>query len=451
MIRVTFALLLLTACSTGANVTPSQPGDMSGLGRPTVQHRRASLTANHIVIIVQENRSLDNLFNGFPGAYTQRYGYDGTREVALQEEPLNTAWDVGHGHPDFLAACDLDRESKCNMDGFNRESYLHCPCPNNAPYSYVPERDVEQYWSMAQQYTLADEMYETSEGPSFPAHQYIMSGTSTTYDGSPYRASENPTKDAGGCDSPRGTTVAEIDSQGNEDRTTYPCFNRKSIIGEIDDAYDTWNYYQSAKAGVNQKSGFWKAVDALEPIWEKTDEYNDHVISPPSQFLTDIHGKLADVTWVTPTGAASDHASETDGTGPAWVASVVNAIGESSYWYNTVIIVVWDDWGGWYDQAAPTIRNSYELGFRVPMIVIGPYAKTGYVSHTHYEFGSILKFIEEQYGLPSLGTTDVDVNDLSDCFDWYQKPTPFTPISGSLLKVMFDNDPTADNGPPDEN
>jgi phospholipase C len=445
MVRAIFVLLLLSACTTVATLTPPQPE------RIMVRRLRASSTANHIVIIVQENRSLDNLFNGFPGADTQRYGYDGSRRVLLRQEPLNTAWGVGHNHGDFLAACDLNRRTlACRSNGFNRENYLHCPCPTEAPYSYVPEWHQRPYWSMAKQYTLADELFETNQGPSFPAHQYILSGTSTTYDGSAYRASENPSNDAGGCDSPRGTTVAVIDAQGKENRKIFPCFNRKSIIGELNAAGDTWSYYQSDRAGINEKSGFWKAVDALEPIWKKTNEYGDHVISPPSQFLTDVKRRLANVTWVTPTGATSDHASETDGTGPAWVASVVNAIGESSYWYNTVIIVVWDDWGGWYDHVPPTIRNSYELGFRVPMIVIGPYVKNRHVSHAHYEFGSILKFIEEQYDLPSLGTTDVNVNDLSGCFDWFQTPTPFTPIQGGLPRIVFDNDPTAYSGPPDD-
>jgi phospholipase C len=444
MVRAIFALLLLSACTTVANLTTSP-------AEHTMVRRRSSSTANHIVIVVQENRSLDNLFNGFPGAYTRRRGDDGTRQVMLQQEPLNTSWDVGHNHSDFLAACNPDRRTPaCRMNGFSRENYLHCPCPAEAPYSYVPEWDELPYWSMAQQYTLADELFETNQGPSFPAHQYLLSGTSTTYDGSPFRASENPSNDAGGCDSPRDTIVAVIDAGGKERNSRYPCFNRKSIVGEIDDAGDTWNYYQSDKAGANEQSGFWKAVDALEPIWRKTNEYDDHVISPPSRFLIDVKRKLANVTWITPTGATSDHASETDGTGPAWVASVVNAIGESSYWYNTVIIVTWDDWGGWYDHVRPAIRNSYELGFRVPMIVIGPYVKNRHVSHIHYEFGSILKFIEEQYHLPSLGTTDVNVNDLRDCFDWHQTPAPFTPIQGALPGIVFDNDPTSYSGPPDE-
>ena len=83
------------------------------------------------------------------------------------------------------------------------------------------------------------------------------------------------------------------------------------------------------------------------------------------------------------------------------MASIVNAIGNSPYWSNTAIFITWDDWGGWYDHVPPhSIINSYEYGFRVPLIVVSPYAKPGYVSHVTHDFGSILKFIEQNFGLP---------------------------------------------------
>lgn len=88
------------------------------------------------------------------------------------------------------------------------------------------------------------------------------------------------------------------------------------------------------------------------------------------------------------------------------MTSVVNAIGNSQFWSSTVILISWDDWGGWYDHVAPTILNSYEYGFRVPLIVISPYAKSGYVSHVTHDFGSFLKFTEEVFNLPSLGYAD---------------------------------------------
>ena len=103
-------------------------------------------------------------------------------------------------------------------------------------------------------------------------------------------------------------------------------------------------------------------------------EWTQHVVLEPpgqtAQILTDISsGQLSAVSWVIPQGEESDHPSSNDGTGPSWVSSVVNAIGASSYWSNTAIIIAWDDWGGWYDHVAPNIINQYEYGFRVPMIL----------------------------------------------------------------------------------
>ena len=335
------------------------------------------------------------------------------------------------------------------MNGFSQGHSLCsrsrvCPQRSLRAYSYVPRSEVQPYYTMAETYTFAD-VFETNQGPSFPAHQYLISGTSTIADGSVLRASENPFtpthNPTGGCDSPAGSTVELIDEGGSENQTAYPCFSRNSLMQEIGEAGLTWRYYQQTSG-----SGLWNAVDSIQPLWNTSNYAN--VVSPSKQFLQDIAAaKLANVTWITPSAKESDHAGVTDGTGPSWVSSVVNAIGESPYWSSTAIIVVWDDWGGWYDHVAPPTYNSYELGFRVPLIVISPYAKTGYVSHVQHEFGSILKFTEETFGLPSLGTTDARADDLSDCFNFDQSPTVFSPIAAPLGAKYFLSQPASNVSP----
>jgi len=167
-------------------------------------------------------------------------------------------------------------------------------------------------------------------------------------------------------------------------------------------------------------------------------------VTPPWAILSDIEdGRLASVSWVTPTARESDHAGNTDGSGPSWVASVVNAVGESHFWSDTVVFVVWDDWGGWYDHVPPPLYNSYELGFRVPLIVISRYAKKGFISHRTHEFGSILKYIERNFDLGSLGTTDRRSDDLSEFFDYGQTPRRFVPIDVSLKESYFLHQPAS--------
>jgi len=151
---------------------------------------------------------------------------------------------------------------------------------------------------------------------------------------------------------------------------------------------------------------------------------------------------LVILSWVIPDGTWSDHAGiGTDIKGPAWVAAIVNAVGTAnrcgneSYWNDTVILITWDDWGGWYDHVTPPSIDNMGPGFRVPLIVVSPFAKRGYVSHQVDETASLLTFTEKNFGLPNLGARDATASDLSDCFDYSQKPAPFAAIK---TKVSMD-------------
>lgn len=266
-------------------------------------------------------------------------------------------------------------------------------------------------------------MFQSNAGPSFPAHAYLVAGTSVLSPGSRWYVAENLTgvsSSTDACDMPPGTKVELIDPlTGIEGATAYPCMEHQTLFDLIDAAGLAWRYYEAG--GV---SASWDGPDAVRHIRNSSDYEND--LATPSQFLTAIHTRpLASVTWITPTAAASDHAFLTDGSGPSWVAAVVNAIGQSPYWSSTAIFITWDDWGGWYDHVSPPQYNYYELGFRVPLIVVSPYAKRGYVSHIQHEFGSILRFSEETLGLGSLGYTDARADDLRDCFDFNAPPQPY--------------------------
>jgi phospholipase C len=401
----------------GGSLTPAFSTAQSFIG-----NSRAQSKIDHVVIIIQENRSVDDLFQSLPHARTQAYGLNAQGKIVrLQPQPLAAQYDLGHAHNNWIA-----EYNHGEMNGFNRESCQH-KCPPNPAYGYVPKSDVEPYYAMAEKYTFADNFFQTNQGPSFPAHQYLISGTSSIRTGSVDRAADNPAEPGGGttggCDSPKGSKVTVIDQQGGEPESLeiYPCFTREALMNELDAAGIGWKYYQATSG-----AGIWNAVNAIRSIWSRPDEFKDHVIAPETQFLKDITThRLASVSWVTPTKLASDHPYVNNGSGPSWVASIVNTIGKTDYWKSTAIFVVWDDWGGWYDHVSPRVLNSYELGFRVPLIVISPYARAHYVSHTPHEFGSILKFTEKIFGLPSLDTTDKRSDDLFDCFDFNKHPTKF--------------------------
>ncbi len=396
----------------------------------------------HVIIIFQENRSVDNLFHGLPGADTASSGKNSKGQtVSLVPVDMSAPYDIDHSHKAFTTEYNGGAMNGWDLVGMN------CPsktCNPLTAFGYVPQSEVQEYFTLAETYAFADRMFQTNQGPSLPAHQFIISGTSVIATGSNLLASENPAyanKNTLNCDGDPLSRVATIDPSGSEAVTVQPCFEHATLMDELDARGVSWRYYDSFNGGL------WSAPDAISHLRNGADWNN--VIIPQTTVLNDIAaGQLRQVSWVIPDAKQSDHANSTDGTGPAWVASIVNAVGNSPYWNNTAIFVTWDDWGGWFDHVTPQILNSYELSFRVPLIVVSPYAKAGYVSHVPHEYGSILKYVEETFGTASIGYTDARADDLSDCFNYNQTPIVFKTVASSRRASYFMAQPMS-NVPPD--
>jgi phospholipase C len=384
----------------------------------------------HIVVIVQENRTPDNLFHGLPNADIANSGINSSGQIiTLTPVPLANNFDLDHSHKAFVQMYDNGK-----MDGANEvhvgcnEGAVNCP-PPNPQFMYVDPSDVQPYMQLAESYTFGDRMFQTNQGPSFPAHQFIISGTTAPTATSDLFAAENPSA-LGGCGAPPGAFVWMIEPAGVESQKSYPCFEHSTLMDSLDMQMVTWLYYTP------MVGSYWTGPNAIQHLYSGPDWAK--VIIPQTQVLNDIaNGNLSQVSWVIPDGGDSDHAGKNQGLGPSWVASVVNAIGTSKYWANTAIIITWDDWGGWYDHVAPTIYDSYEYGFRVPLIIVSPYSKQAYVSHVTHDFGSILKFTEEVFQLPSLGYADARADDFSDCFNLNQTPITFQPVPAKVGKNFF--------------
>ncbi len=456
LVGVAGFLLSLNACGGGH----SGGVVYSSVDPPPIQH---------VVVIVQENRTTDNLFHDFVlitrGADIASTGVNSEGQtIPLGEVDIAGNYDLNHSHAEFVVMYDGGKMDGADLIGITCSQEVIFCAPQNAQFMYVNPAEVLPYFQLAEQYTFGDRMFQTNQGPSFPAHQFIIAGTSAPTATSKLFAAENPGYGKGysgpdafydtGCTAPAGEAVALIDPLGKEPSTQYPCFEHPTLSDLLDAKGISWRYY-TPSAGV-----IWTGPNAIQHICQAqtqdaqrvcTGSAWSNVIIPQTRVLTDIaSNRLAAVSWVIPDGAASDHANINDGSGPSWVASIVNAIGNSSYWSNTAIIITWDDWGGWYDHVAPKIINSYEYGFRVPLIVVSPYAKPGYISHVTHDFGSILRFIEENYQLPSLGYADAAADDLSDCFDFTQIPIQFQSISVPLSADHFLNDRRTPTAPDDD-
>ncbi|HYL27346.1 MAG TPA: alkaline phosphatase family protein [Candidatus Nitrosotalea sp.] len=440
----------LPACSSNAPI-PSRAAQP-----PLSATASASKYIKHVVVIIQENRTFENFFAGYPGADAPMSGCaipqsggpprkrsgcpQGDVLVRLARETFESnAPALPHDWGSSLTDWNGGR-----MDGFSKFGTSSGPY---AAYSYIDRMQTRPYWAMAKQYVLADKMFPTEFGGSFTGHLTIVAGTDDIE--LPSKAEVDfPTASPYDCDSPGGTTTSYLEAQPyRKERYNgpFPCFDQFNTMAQVlDGAGIPWKFYSFIKL----YAGIWEPFEAIKYVRYGSD-WKNRIVAPQTKILSDAaRGKLAPVSWVTPTEVDSDHPAARSDRGPSWVASVVNAIGESSYWPTSAIVVIWDDWGGFYDDAAPPQLDYRGLGIRIPCLIVSPYAKRGYVSHVQYEYGSILRFIEEANGLPagsigptSQGYTDGRAASLDDAFDFNQKPRKFVKIPSKYSQGDFLREP----------
>ncbi len=497
MLLARVGLALLAGAAIAGCGGAGNPGATPAL--PAIHHRTSgSSPIQHVIIVIQENRSFDDLFATFPKADGTTTGQGepmphaeaatcskDNQHVVTQSNttiPLTEVSLVGAGFPKFKNGSGkmvsfgegtdlphvwgwydslfpfLDQYDNENMDGFdlegsgaNGDGSTLC----TYPYQYVNPSAIKEYWDLAQQYVLADHTFQTQGSGSFTAHQdLIAGGTPVNYGYGGYSEDsiiDNPSYWPWGCDAPQGVVTSLITTNMKFLllKGPFPCFSYTTMRDLLDAQSVSWKYYAVLVKGGN--AGLWSAYDAIKAV-RYSKEWTNNVTTSPNVIFQDIKaGNLPAVSWVTPDGQNSDHPDEKGANGkyvdhgPSWVANIVNSVGESQYWNSSAVIVLWDDWGGFYDHVAPPCLyqsqcrdNQGGLGFRVPMIIVSPYV-TAHVEHTQYEFGSILKYIEENWGLPvgGLGTTDKRATSIGNVFNYDQKPRKFKAIPASLPLSFF--------------
>jgi len=473
----------------------------------------------HVILVIQENRTPDNLFQDpvliANGADISSTGFYKNSQGQIVQEPLipvplDVCFDPSHTHPSWLQVWDNGA-----MDGANQVAVTSPPsCRSPYPPPPLPTLTsvennkfdgvhglLDPYFQVAEQYGFANRMFQTNQGPSFPAHQFLFSGTSAPV---PYNdpsgywtwfAAENAVNTSrSGCIAPQGQLVPEIAPNGKESagyNAGFPCYDHPVLSDLLDAASPqiTWRYYAHAGPGTLAGGQIWNAPNAISHICQPSGpsgncegtEWKQNVVIESQQVLTDIcNGNLAQVTWVVPDGNWSDHSGTAgDDGGPSWIAALTNYIGNSNnnpgcvpenYWNNTAIIIMWDDWGGWFDHVPPPMigypnqtGGQYVYGFRVPLVVVSAYTKqttgtqgfTGYISPLTYDFGSILNFVEYVFGqngqsigqigppqYPYADTFAPDIPEgdpysLADFFNFNQPPHGFTTITGAKYPPSY--------------
>ena len=402
--------LLGTAMSTcslaAAQAAPAPLSSTASAGIRKIQH---------IIFIIKENRSFDQYFGTFPGAEGATSGTISTGQViSLGHTPDQTPYDLGHGYAGLVSSIDSGNMDRFDLieGGNNIGDYLS--------YTEMTQADIPNYFTYASKFVLADRMFSSLHSPSFPNHLFTVGAQSGGAFNNPSLPHSTTETKSWGCDADASVTVPVMDAMGNI-TAQYPCFDFPTLADSLENASISWRYYAPQPG---ETAYIWSTLDAINHI-RNSSLWSQRVV-PSTQFITDItNGQLPAVSWLV-VGAESEHPPNSVCEGENWTVKQLNALMQSQYWNSSAVFLTWDDFGGFYDHVPPPLTPSGTFGYgaRVPLLIISPYAKSGYISHTQYEFSSVLKFIEERFALPPLTDRDANANDTLDSFDFSQTPIP---------------------------
>jgi phospholipase C len=410
----------------------------------------------HVVFIVKENRTFNNYFATYPGAEGSTTG--GTLSCAgavcepgpdyhLRHAPDIQPHDITHGFSSGLYAINGGQMNGFNVIGSGQDK---------SGYVYHNRSSIPNYWKYADRFVLADRFFTSMYGPTFPEHLYTVAAqadgivdnkTSTDHEGNycddPTEYTPHFRDDLTDAEKKKimfyedhytndfPNMIYKINPYWESIRT---CINVKTLPDELQKAGVDWKYYANADQWMNALQAI-RHVRFNPEMWAK--------VQPPGNFIEDVkRGRLSSVSWLIPPESYNEHPGEGVSVcaGENWTVAQINAVMRSESWASTAIVVVWDDFGGFYDPVVPPHYDIMGLGPRTPALIISPYSRRGdspdggSIDHRVYEFSSVLKFIEELHDLKPLTDRDRRANPLTGAFD-FSKPPNTHPL---ILKLRDD-------------
>jgi phospholipase C len=429
-------------------LTASAGGD--GGTSPIAEQHTAKFPVKNVVFFVKENRTFDVYFGKFPlanGAKTGKICDGGT--VPLRPMLDRSSPDISHAWDAALLAY-----NDGGMNCFDEITDAQYPGGGPLGYQVADEVDIPNYYALAKAFVLCDNFYSSLHGPSFPNHLYTIAATSGGVRDNPAKANPDlpnapqvgpchtvgtcpdpgeaglepsditPYKNVSGiwgCDANPKVRVPVLDEEG-EVEEIYPCLDFQTLGDELDAAGVTWKMYAPVEGkydGGFQGSGgyIWTVYDAIRHMRDSP-EWARHVV-PVDDFVTDArNGTLPSVSWISTPSPVSEHPPSSVCTGENWTVSVLKALAAGPQWSQSAVFLTWDDFGGFYDHVAPKQVDVYGLGFRVPLLIVSPWARGGTIDGTRAEFSSVLKFIETDFDLPPLTARDKNAVDMTQDFDF---------------------------------
>ncbi len=373
-----------------------------------------------VVYLMLENRSFDNLFGRYPGANGTTTGVRFGEEVPLIRCPEWLPGDLPHDTISWRASYNDGK-----MDGFAIGDYG----PYYA-YSQFRREDVPNYFAWADDYVLGDNFFASVAGPSYPNHLYFIAGQSGGAIDNPENIQTRWLNDgrafkSWGCDAFGEDVYVHVEDPDGAITSHETCFDFRTMGHELSDRDIDWASYS---ADPYQAGYIWQAYSSIRDVFHDRDYWEEH-IWPVDDLLRDIEANaLPSVTWITPRFQLSDHPPFSTKHAHNWVTDVVNALMRSDMWDDIALFITWDEWGGLYDHVEPPRLDHMELGFRVPLLVLSPYAKRGYVDDAFGEFSSPLRFIADNWGLPHLTKRIRSSHNFEHVFDFKRPPRSPRPL-----------------------
>jgi phospholipase C len=431
------------------------------LAAPALSFAQTGHPIRHLIFIIQENHTFDNYFGTYPGAngiplgasnpvdpnstlmgYVSPFHLNATQPIYIQGDELppgvadpldlgdsnNKSIMVKHAamaigispfHLSSTVTTDISHSWNAahtaydngRMDGFVYAQNI-LGLNGTEAMGYYTRSDLPYYYDYADNYVLDDNFFSSLMGPSLPNHLYMASGTS------------------GGIIGNKGETLNSTSLGLSALHLTWLTLAQELSAGNV-----SWAWYTGDK---NPSIGtLWNVLPLFSYFQQHPQVLVAHVLNTQNFVDSVKDGTLPAVSWITPgqwkppnlpsvvaKSSPSEHPPARLDCGMDYVASLVNDIMQSQYWSNSAIVITWDDYGGFYDHVAPPQVDAYGEGFRVPTLVISPFAKHRYIDQHVYEFGSLLSLAETIFSVSSLTIRDAKANNMVDSFDFHQSPQP---------------------------
>jgi phospholipase C len=373
----------------------------------------------HVIYLMLENRSFDNLFGRFPGARGTTTGIRYGNDVPLIRCPEWLPGDLPHDR----AAWDL-----CYNDGA-MDGFAIGPYGIYYAYSQFHRDDVPNYYGWAEDFVLNDHTFASVAGPSYPNHLFLIAGQAGGARDNPENILTKHLNDgrvfkSWGCDAYGEDVYVVVEDDDGTRSKHSTCFTFQTVGEQLSERDIDWAFYS---ADPYQAGYIWQAYSAIEDVYTNEELWDEH-IWPVDDLIRDAEaGTLPPVTWITPRFQLSDHPPFSTKHAHNWVTDIVNAVMRGPLWNDVAMFITWDEWGGLYDHVRPPTIDHVDLGFRVPMMVISPYAKRGYVDDAMGDFSSPLRFISDNWGLPYLTSRIEGSHTFEHVFDFDRNPRPPEP------------------------